>query len=215
MNSKGQNKGELRTRMSRNVRVRVQWPRGSILPVLISLDETASDLAYLIRFALLPFTEILLFHGLAMLMPDKTLSAQGITNDALIQVLFRQKIPPQPLIAVDKNNPKNNLERKIEDVYRESLRLSDLRLSTLKLSSRIPLEDETEDIQFAPSFEETFIKETTTEIPTDPLPIIWEDYSSDDEDDEPDIQQSFFSRFNSIEEAGHYFAKEKWFGWIW
>jgi hypothetical protein len=194
-------------RSGTQIRVIVQWPNGSRLPVRIEEGQTVRDLEKMLRFAVQSESEVRLFAGTRRLDRDTELNEQEITFDSVLIA----KMEPKG-VKLREADKRRILTKEIEDLYRESLRLSDIRLHRLTPSAEREIELE-ESSSYDNLFDETFLEPSGPTIPIDALPMPWEDDS--DYSDDPDSDTNPFSRFSSVKEARHYFSEEKPFGWTW
>lgn len=202
--------------LTEKMRVIIQWPRGSSLPVRISPNATIEDLAHLLKFALRPFEEMVLLHHNIILHPYATLESQGITEDEKIAVVIQARSYLSKDDYEDDITSKMRLQIMIQDVFQEFLRLNDLRVNAVDTyliqqgaAALLDYDDESDDSDIEP----TNLEPTPSKISDDPLPKFWvSDLSTDIEDPAP---VSILSRFHSIEEAGAFFSKGKWSEWMW
>lgn len=182
------------------IRVMIHWPSGARIPVRIPLSAKTHDLNELLKFALVPKKEMQFFSQTQILNDKDMLTEQGITENSNIYVEFQEHE------EIDRNAA---IERGIEELYRESLRLCDIRMNNINFRTEYVLDNEP---KYYDGYEETVIpKEPPKAVSTDPLPVAWEEDSDSENEQEP----SLLLRFTSVEEARHFFSKGEWLGWTW
>ena len=157
-----------------SLRVIVDWPNGSRLPVRVSRYATGEDLINLLRFSFTPDAVCVLMYKGAYVNPTYALSRQMKSNDV---VAIRRV--PRDLLVVDSDWSSDSEDAEIDEfsrVYGEVLRLADVqfnlfevhRRGALMLRSCLKEQSESDDNDTEPVA--TVFGEKLTEIPSDPLP---------------------------------------------
>lgn len=192
--------------MCADMKVRVQWSRGAILPVLTKTTAKASELSRLLRFACSPNDEIALLHNGVPLNPDLTLESQLVKENDILEACITRKFS---------NNP-DQLESKIHSIVFEAARVSDRHYDALENK---PYRNETvkktsSDDDYLELFdydrkEDENEKESIT---SEPLPTFW----ARPNQNPPTLLNTYLpTKITSIEEAGQFLEKQGWSSWMW
>lgn len=192
--------------MDDEIKVRVQWSRGAILPVLTKASSKASELSRLLRFACSPNDEVFLLHNGVPLNPELTLASQLVKDNDILEAHITRK----------SSNNTDELDSKIHSIVFEAARVSDRHFDALEKepyriesSKKSSSDDEYMDLFDYDRKEDTNEKEAIT---SEPLPTFWARPNPEN----PSLLSSYLPpKVTSIEEAGQFLEKQGWSSWMW
>lgn len=190
--------------MTPDLKIRVQWSRGAVLPVLTRGDATTAELSRLLRFACTPNDEVILIHNGIPLDPDRTLENQMIKDNDIIQALVVKRT----------NGDDDGLAAKIDSIVLEAARVSDRRFDALEMAPYRPTprqKSSSDDDLYDFYDEETDDRRKIFSISSEPLPAFWNEQKETDNT----LNRTAPSKFCSIEEAGDFLEKRGWSSWMW
>ncbi|KAH0793428.1 hypothetical protein GPJ56_002657 [Histomonas meleagridis] len=154
--------------MSDELKVRIQWLPGAILPVVTRYSATAADLSNLLQFSCFNNEKVYLFHNGEVLTPSMTLQSQGVHKDDVIEC----KIVSQ----VDKFGPILPPER--QSIAREMARVLDMRTDMTEPTKDFKKSDSNSSYSDSDSYKYLMDDDndltTANDISSEPLPIIWQ-----------------------------------------
>lgn len=198
----------LSSRMSeRPLRVFVRCPDGEVLPIEASPRCTGASLRSLAKlFSCSDRSIFLLFKDGHKLDDEKTLVEQGISHDE--EFILHQVSDEEMKLEKEK---KERVQKQIKELYDEIIRIHDVQLSNAEMFNQgLVLNEISENEE-----EETFDRNVSVEKyksskpSTEPLPMLWDNNNSDEEEEK---LENIFTRFSSLEQASTFFRKE---GWTW
>jgi hypothetical protein len=166
--------------MEGSLRMFIEWPNGSRLPVRLPSDATGDDLLRLLRFAFRKNQTILLLVNGTCLQPLCQLSRQQVLQDAVVRVVnfsdwFHE--------LTDDEDSDRAAQSESGNAYDEMLRIRDLQYRHIEgwpkggALYRALLEETSDDEETDIEQPPTIVAPRLAEIPTDPLPILtmpWE-----------------------------------------
>lgn len=190
--------------MTSELKVRVQWSRGAILPVLTKKTSTASDLSKMLKFACSPNEDIILIHNGVPLNPNLSLESQCVKDNDILEAAMVRKSP----------NSSDSLTTKIHSIVFEAAKISDMHYNMLEAQSpryeskkKSSSDDDYYDIYELEKNDEKAIK-----ISTDPLPAFWPQKTAEPQD----MLHTFVPQtFSSLEETGQFIEDHGWKSWMW
>jgi len=151
--------------MNKELNIQIQWPNGTMLPVLTRSSSTGAELKRLLRFACTTKEELILYHNGVALDLDLSLDEQIIKNNDIINAVISKK----------KNPEQEALSKKIRELVYEAAKINDQHLNSMELSPNIPkshkqisTDESSEYFEDCPS-----IQTRPSLISTDPLPPFW------------------------------------------
>lgn len=191
--------------MCDELKVLIQWPNGSILPVLTNKNSKGSELIKLLRFAYSSKEEILLFHNGIHINLDNTLGNQFIKENSVIEAFFTPK-----------SQNSEQLDPNIQSIFLEAAKLSDRRYNVLETRpyciQSTEENTESEEDYYTDYYDydtkEDLEKEKVGSIPSDPLPIFWEE--NEDSEQFSLSRSQVQSNFSSIEDVGQFLENRDW-----
>ncbi|KAH0787566.1 hypothetical protein GPJ56_008560 [Histomonas meleagridis] len=163
--------------MDDELKIKIQWLPGAILPVVTHGSSTAAELADLLQFSCFDHERVYLFHNGSILNPSDTLSSQGIKKGDVVECKIVGQIE-----KFEELFPKEN-----QSIAREMARVLDMRtdkiyerkeMSRRERNSSCSDDDDDDSYQFL--MMEGSDLTTSNDISTDPLPIIWQNNEYDD-----------------------------------
>lgn len=189
------------------MKVRVQWSRGAILPVLTKGSAKASELSRLLRFACSPNDEVILLHNGVPLNPELTLESQLVRENDILEAYITRK---------SSNNP-DELESKIHSIVFEAARVSDRHYDALENErhrnesvKKSSSDDDYMDLFGYDRKDED--KPQKEAITSEPLPTFW----TRPNPEPPTMLNTYLpTKVTSIEEAGQFLEKQGWSSWMW
>ena len=192
--------------------IRVQWPDGSILPILLNSDATTTDLKNMLRFAFGP-NEIL-----QLSINDFQISNEDDIPMYMYGLKDGDTIKAIVLTPPYRFNGGNRLQKAIDSILLEAAKVSDTHMNQLESTNDTPLSEpkpSTNDLNFVVHEQATIIPSKTDEINSSPIPQIFPDADRfENAETSSQIQNGTYLNqkpplFNSIEEAGDYFCNPK------
>ena len=192
--------------MSNELKVRVQWSRGTILPVLTKGSATAAELSRLLRFACSPNDEVILLHNGVPLNPEQTLENQMVKENDILEAFISRKPP----------NNSDGLASKINSIVFEAARVADRHFDALENEPYRPepkKKSSSDDDYFdLIDTENTYEKGKKVSISSEPLPTFW----TRPKPEPPDLLNKYVpTKVSSVEEAGQFLEKQGWSSWMW
>ncbi|KAK8891040.1 hypothetical protein M9Y10_028244 [Tritrichomonas musculus] len=192
--------------MCAEIKVRVQWSRGAILPVLTKGSAKTSELTRLLRFACSPNDEVVLLHNGVPLNPDLSLESQLVKENDILEAFITRK----------SSNNSDELDSKIHSIVFEAARVSDRHYDAIeKESYRVePTKKSSSDDDYMDlfDFDNKEDKKKKLSISSEPLPTFWVKPNPEP----PDLLNTYVpTKVNSIEEAGQFLEKQGWSSWMW
>ena len=198
--------------------VRIIWPSGEIIPVIIRRDSTVTDLIFILKCIRKQQQDVLLFYRGILMNPCKTVCSQVSHENELINVGF---VKFQGINDTVDFHQWLRTQMKVEEIYKEALRVNDFRLNLLENNPSVRIYykeylDQTTEIEenerkLATSTAKG-LDEKPEKVSSDPLPCFWNEKPETTDDDNNAIVVPYFS---SIEEAGDFFSKKNWGDWNW
>ena len=196
---------------SSEMRVRVQWSRGAILPVLAKKTMTGSELSKLLRFACSHNDEILLVHNGIPLNGNLSLENQFVKENDILEAF-----------VVRKSNKNVELDSKIHSIVFEAARVADRHNDALENNNDGKTGERAETKKKVNSSDDDYFDlfiEDTNEMPenpekmvTDPLPVFWNKHKRTDKNM---LNKKMPTKISNIEEAGKFLEKQGWSSWMW
>lgn len=209
--------------MSFQPHLRIRWPDGGILPIITPPDATGDDIYKMLRFACGPKQELRLYFNEMPIEKNSQLKSYGIKNNDTIQA---------HVFTITKDN--SQLMKSIYAITREAAKIKDVRMNQNEYpesSYKIPSSDHSDSSSLsadansvlAPNSnsdsqnqntQSTIIPPKPSEISGNPLPMFWtpEDNSFPKRENQ---DQQFIQKYNTLEEAGDFFASIGWNKWMW
>ena len=163
--------------MNDELKVNIQWLPGAVLPVRTNRYSTAAELTNFLQFSCFSDEKIYLFHNGEVLNSSLALEAQGVRKDDLIEC----KIVSQIDLLDQIFDPKK------KSIARDMARILDLIadkksiIKEKKNSESYSSYSDSDTYQFLHT--ESTDLSTSSDIQSEPLPIIWE---ADEEEDKTD-----------------------------
>lgn len=194
--------------MSEILRIFVRWPHGETLPVEAYSCATGASLRSLVQLTSSSDKQIVLVLRGVRLDDEKTLAEQGVNSGDEFTV---EKQTDDEKEA--ETHRKLQIQEQVRGLYREVLRLHDIQLDQFdtEFVQQFNSMDENNlyDLDYSDSDTETWIpiRTESSKPSTKPLPAFWEPKATYDEEEKSD---TFFSQFQSIDQASSYFNKESW-----
>lgn len=193
--------------MDDELKVLIQWPNGSVLPVLTSKTSKASDLMKLLRFAYSPDEDIYLFYKGNQLNPEISLDDHLVIENEIIEAFFTPK----------SKNIANIINPKVQSIVLEAAKVADRRFNLLENQQhRFQLPEENEDDEDDNFYNDFYTdvnnEQITKSISSDPLPTFWKK-----EDDQEQFSLSEYQskpNITSIEDAGNFYESRDWPFWM-
>lgn len=186
--------------MSSELKVRIQWYQGAILPVLTSANSTASELSHLLRFACSPNNVIVLVHNGVQLDPDVTLKNQGIMNNDIIEAYTAHRT----------SEDKDPVKSQIRSLALEAAKISDQRLIHSEMREmQLPSSTKSSSDYDYYDFAEDEVTDSVVAPRTDPLPVFWKEKEDSGSALDKDL------RFSTVEEAGKFLEQNGSLSWMW
>ena len=189
--------------MSSQHHLRIRWPDGSFLPIIPPPDATGEDLYKMLRFACGPNQELRLIFNELTIEKEATLKSYGIKNGDTIQAI---------VYTVPKDSQR--MIKSIEGIAREAAKISDIHLDQIEQQNRKPTADPPKHKIIRVKPLPTIIPQKPAAITGKPLPTFWKPTKPPDDNDKKD-QPSILPKYNTIEEAGAFFASIGWNQWMW
>ena len=202
--------------------IRIIWPTGEIIPLIIRKDSTVTDLIFILKYNRKQQQDILLFYRGVLMNPSKTVSSQVPQQNELINAGF---VKFQGINDIDFTQWLRT-QTKVEEIYKEALRVNDFKLDLLENNPSVSIYykeylDTTENYDLfedgsdaSKSLREKTVVPKTQKISEEPLPVFWGDKKDSSQEDENN-NAIVVPYFSSIEEAGDYFSKNRWGDWNW
>ncbi|KAH0792540.1 chitin synthase regulatory factor chr2 [Histomonas meleagridis] len=151
--------------MSDELKVKIQWLPGAVLPVVTKCSATAEDLSNLLKFSCFNNEKVYLFHNGEVLTQSMTLESQGVHKGDVIEC----KIVSQ----VDYEERKVSLEQ--QSLAREMARVLDMRTEMSEPMDYVNSEsNSTDSDSYHYLLESDNDLTTSNDISSEPLPIIWQ-----------------------------------------
>ncbi|OHT11825.1 hypothetical protein TRFO_18619 [Tritrichomonas foetus] len=209
------------TNENAELKVRVQWSRGAVLPVLTKPSATGAELSKLLKFACSPQDEVILVHNGVPINPDMSLESQFIKENDILEAVITHRL----------NNNSIGLDSKIQSIVHEAARIVDRRLTVEEnenmrigmsiddsMKTMISSDDDLND--YLDLFSDDTINDTNyntgdnsaPEINSEPLPKFW---NSNNVQIGNVLDKSITAKINSIEDVGKFLEKHGWFSWMW
>jgi hypothetical protein len=179
-----------------SLRMIIEWPNGSRLPVRLASHATGADLIALLQFACPANSPFLLLKDGHYLHPQRQLCRQKIHDDSVIRVV-NFATPRHSLIFSDETKSDDLQSESLDGIFSEILRLTDLQFNLLEahkkgeLICRSFLADPRDD-EPEPEVHKTRVPAPPAAVSVDPLPLLRgsseseTDYGDSDEDGEDD-----------------------------
>lgn len=192
-------------RMNDELKIKVEWPSGTMLPVLTHSSVPGSQLIRLLRFACNTNEEIILFHHGIPLDLELSLEAQLVNDGDILKanIICRQ------------NQNEIELSKKIRELAIEAAKLSDRQFAKrelLPIKQKISPRTSSDDfIDYNEDSPNPPFQNHAQCISSDPLPSFWEQGDNLNGDPHPKL---FLQRFSSFEEAGNFLANNQ-LSWNW
>lgn len=194
-----------------NNHIRIQWPDGSFLPILLHSDATIKDLKNMLQFAFGP-NEVLQFSINDFQISnddDIPMRTYGIKDGDTIQACV---LEPSPFYKSG-----FRLQKAIDSILLEAAKVSDTHMNQLESvndTSLSEFEPSEPDLNFIVHEQATIIPSKTNEINSSPMPQLFPDTDRFETDlFTVKTQNGNYNQkpplFNSIEEAGDYFCESK------
>lgn len=210
--------------MSFQPHLRIRWPDGGILPIITPPDATGDDIYKMLRFACGPKQELRLYFNEMPIEKNAQLKSYGIKNNDTIQA---------HVFTITKDN--SQLIKSIYAITREAAKIKDVRMNQNEYPEapyKVPSSDHSDSSSLSgdansllspningesqnQNSQNTVIPPRPSEIPGNPLPMFWkpEDNSYPKRDENQDSR--FIQKYNTLEEAGDFFASIGWNKWMW
>jgi hypothetical protein len=157
------------------LRMFVEWPNGSRLPVRLPSDATGDDLLHLLRFAFRQNQTILLLVNGACLQPTRELSRQRVPQDAIVRVVNFSEFQSD---VSDDEESDHGSGGDFGNAYNEILKIRDLQYRHIEGCAkggalyRALLAETSEDDESEAEPIPTVLAPTPPQIITDPLPTL-------------------------------------------
>lgn len=192
--------------------IRIEWPDGSFLPILLNPDATYKDIKNMLKFAFGP-NEIL----------QLSINNFQISNDDDTP-MYMYGLKDGDTIQAFVLNPSNSckggvrLQRAIDSILLEAAKVSDTHMNRIESGNDTSLsefEASEPDSNFVVHEQATIIPSKTKEINSTPIPQIFTDTDQFENNlSTSQTQNRLYNNqkpplFNSIEEAGDYFCNPK------
>ena len=201
--------------------VRIIWPSGEIIPVIIRKDSTVTDLIFLLQYIRKQQQNVLLFYRGILMNPSKTVYSQVPQENELINVGF---VKFQGINNKVDFTQWLRTQTKAEEIYKEALRINDFKLDLLENNPAITLyykesldssmnENIEQHEKSATESQEVTVPPKSENLNKQPLPTFWEKKKETPSEDENNV--IVVPYFSSIEEAGDFFSKKRWGDWNW
>lgn len=212
--------------MSFQPHLRIRWPDGGILPIITPPDATGDDIYKMLRFACGPKQELRLYFNEMPIEKNAPLKSYGIKNNDTIQA---------HVYTITKDN--SQLIKSIYAITREAAKVNDVRMNQIEYPEapyKLPISDHSDSsssseknnflIPSPPTelheqnSQDTVIPPKPSEISGNPLPMFWkqaEDKSFLLKRGEKKQDSTFLPKYNTLEEAGDFFASLGWNKWMW
>ena len=192
--------------------IRIQWPDGSFLPILLHSDATSTDLKNMLRFAFGPNEMLQLSINDSQISneDDIPMHNYGLKDGDTIQAIV--------LTSPHQNNGSPRLQKAIDSILLEAAKVSDTHMNQIestKDTSFTEHETSETDSNFIVHEPATIIPLKTNEINSSPMPQIFLDTDRlENTESSSQFQNGIYHNqkpplFNSIEEAGDYFCDPK------
>jgi hypothetical protein len=184
--------------MDRSIRLFVEWPDGSHLPVRLSRGATGEDLLDLISFCCRDDQQIILVFDGTCLNPRVQLCQQRIQENSTIKVVKLSDSFSDFIARRAESSPLALGEDSFESICPELLRITDLQFSIVEghrnggqlFRSMLMEQSDSDESDFDQP--RTVLPLQPAEIPRDPLPPLERFSDSDDE---------VFDRFDNVKQA--------------
>ena len=188
--------------MDAPLHLRVQWPDGTVLPIVIHKNAMGRDLVKMLRFACGPKQQITLVYNEHPLSPDVPIQGHGMKDGDSIQAIVRT-IPQDDRRRIES----------IAQVAREVAKLTDIKMDRLECHCGVLVPDESDDIGYGVT-EVTVIPEKAEQMNDGPLPAFWQDTRTEEEEEEKERRLGD-PMFTTLDEAGEFFGKRGRGNWSW
>ena len=154
--------------MDDELKVKIQWLPGAILPVVTHSSSTAAELSNLLQFSCFDHEKVYLFHNGYVLNPSETLESQGIKKGDVIECKIVSQID-----RFDDMFPREN-----QSIAREMARVLDMRTENIESRKEMGKPDSNSSYSDSDSYNFLFMEDndlsTSNDISSEPLPIIWQ-----------------------------------------
>lgn len=200
------------------MRLLLQWPKGRTVFVKVTHSDTPRTLIETLYKKTKCEIYPQLLHNGRCLNPCLTFSYQNVHNGDSLVVYERENVTNK---TTDENI--TSFDSKIYSIMREAQVVHDRSFSNFEMNRKASLVYEklyqSDDFQDSddlfPDIFETQIPEKRDTVCDDPLPMLPsdDDYSSSDE--VCDADSCIIPAFDTIEEAGKFFAKHPFSEWSW
>jgi len=198
------------------IRVIIQWPSGTVLPVFIKCLDTVGDLIRMLDMCTPKKDEIQLFFRGFLLSPELTIAANAIRKNDVIKVGFVCK----PIKQKPRKNSSGRSGRSyIKELYRESLRIDDLKFKVLEGNSLCSLafQEMYKSIKDYPDYSEdeeiTIIAEQPKAISNSPLPNPYNIEFTEELNEEPTFGEKSISQIHNSSDFLRKNKREERWSW--
>ena len=186
--------------MDGKLHLRVRWPDGTILPIIIRSDALGRDIVKMLRFACGPRQELTILHNNRIIKSDAPISSHGIKDGDTIQT-----------IVTVRSRDAQRLINSIDNIAREAAKISDLHMNRIEASPNagVLFEPETSDVTLRVDLPEpTVLPPKNVKLGSTPLPTLWEEGGPPRESDQGEGAPPYSTR----EEASAFFSSQgrKW-----
>ena len=164
--------------MNDELKVNIQWLPGAILPIRINRYSTVAELTNFLQFSCFSDERIYLFYNGRMLNSSLTLEEQGVRKDDLIECKIVSQI----------NHLDGSLYPKKQPIDREMARILDIVADQKSITKEKTKSDSNSSNSDSDTYQYLLVEDNdlakSSEIQSDPLPILWQ---TDEEEDIIDI----------------------------
>ncbi|KAH0794807.1 hypothetical protein GPJ56_001354 [Histomonas meleagridis] len=152
--------------MNDELKIKIQWLPGAVLPVVTHGSSTADELSKLLQFSCFSNEKIVLFHNGEVLKPSVSLQSQGVQKGDVIECK-----------VVSKLNGSKDSSPETESIAREAARVLDMKTnnskeSEFKKSDSNSSYSDSDNYQFLQAEDNDLTHANV--ISSEPLPIAWQ-----------------------------------------
>ena len=154
--------------MGDELKVKIQWLPGAILPVVTHSSSTAAELSNLLQFSCFDHEKVYLFHNGFVLNPSETLESQGIKRGDVIECKIVSQLDKFGEIFTQED----------QSIAREIARVLDIRTDKIESKKEMGKSDSNSSYSDSDSYQFLFMENsdltTSNNISSEPLPVIWQ-----------------------------------------
>ena len=187
--------------MDSKLHLRVRWPDGTVLPIIIRADAHGRDIIKMLRFACGPRQELAILYSDVNVSADSSLLSHGIKDGDTIQIIVKVRL-----------RDNKRLIQSLDNIAREAAKISDLHMNRIEASPNAAalfgpeLEEETLRTDLP---EPTVLPAKQSVLSSKPLPTFWSESGACETDDD---RKATPPQYSTLKEASAFFSSQgrKW-----